>query len=618
MKLLLLLIFSLIVVSCAETGSSSSGKLVTSCSGITCSGHGVCKSDDGILGCECESGYISTGSECLFDCSGVENSVISIYNNSCECKPGLVATKNESGVLISCGCDEGKVYVNSICLTKCDDENASPIGINQTCVCNEGYFLNIDGICTFDCRDIYYSYTNSANNGCDCDENYEKNNNRCEYSCNKAGNMIANSFNTGCECKDGYFEAGVDVCANPCDGISCGENEACKAQNSESYTCKCDYGRKFNFNFNYKEVTYVPWGIEDFSIASNNGESYAVVWSANTSDTDFKKSIYVTLLDSEGNVTKSTFIVNSNVGGDKITPSIVWGGDSYLVAWVDLRYDNDDFSVRDVFFRLIKENGDLTAETRLTFTANNNSFAAWKPKILWNKIKSHYAIFWQERKRDIDNNLGVVSVYYRIIKPGGNFEINAKITTPASIYVHDFDVVEGKDNNYSMIWVDKDDRSKVYAQTLSSDYSVINNSGVLLSQPINIVHTPMTLISYPKIIWNTSGYGVFFRNQIHMYFILLDENNHKLQNSIDLNTNHVSVNIFWDGAEYIFFSRGDREVYGRKISWDGKIVNNHRLSDGLLHNYEPRFTLTDSGIKAFWLDDRNQTFDLYFSKLGCY
>ncbi len=617
--LLIMAVFIALVSSCADTDSA--GELISSCAGITCSGHGKCESNDGIPACLCDSGYINTGSECLFDCSNIENSKINIYNNGCECLGDLQAQRDESNNLISCSCEEGKELVNGQCLTKCDDANAYPTN-EGTCVCNYGYYLDISGICTFNCKYNDHAFTNSANNACECEEGYELKNGECLYSCNEAGNMITNGGNNGCSCKEGYFQTkDADVCASPCEGVSCENDAECVATSSESNICRCIANKSLKLNYNDNLIMPMPYNT-DMKIATNAGNTYAIVWSGNTSDTDSVKSIFLTILNSDGTILKETSIINLrdlNDDKNKLNPTVIWGGDKYLVAWEDSRYTTDTMTTKDIYFRLVSEDGTLTPETRLTFSTSNNTYA-WAPKLLWNEVEAHYAIFWKEKKRDIDGNLGVTTVYYRLIRPTGDYLIGTKPTTAANIPIYDFDITLNKDNNYSMVWIKDESPKRLYYQILSSDSTVIESDGVVLLSPINLLYNTSSAIS-PKIIWNGSEYAIFFRNSSYSNryaLLLLNENNQKLGNEINLNLSDTPRDFFWNGNEYVFTTNNSNEVYLRKISWDGRIIENNLLSDGLHHIYNPRVSFVDKNdYSFFWIDNRDGSYSLYSSDMSC-
>ncbi len=617
--LLLMAIFTIFISSCADTGSA--GELISSCSGITCSGHGKCESKDGIPACVCEAGYINTGSECLFDCSDIENSRINVYNNGCECIGNSKPQFDDNQELISCSCGEGMVLVDNRCLRECDDKNSHPVDTGE-CVCNYGYYLDISGICTFNCKYKDHAFTNTANNACECEEGYVMKDDECRYSCNEAGNMEANASNTGCVCKDGYFQTDdLDVCATPCSDVVCEENAECVATSIDSNVCRCLPNKDLKLNYNDNFI--MPFDtFSDIRVATNGGNSYAIVWSANTSENDNIKSIFLTIIGSDGTILKEPSIINLrdlNDDKNKTNPVIVWGGDKYLIAWEDGRYTTDTMTTKDIYFRLVSEDGTLTPETRLTFSPSNDTYA-WQPKLLWNNAQSHYAIFWKEKKRDIDGNLGVTTIYYRLIRPTGDYLINSKATTAANIPVYDFDVTLNKNNNYSMIWIKDESPKRLYYQILSSDSAVIESDGVLLLPQMNLLYYNANAL-YPKIIWNGSEYAIFFKNSHYANryaLLLLDENNQKMGNEINLYLNDYPRDFFWNGNEYIFTTNNSNEIYLRKISWDGRIIDNNLLSDGLGHCRNPKVAFIDkNNYSFFWIDSRDGSYALYSSDMKC-
>jgi protease II len=171
-----------------------------------------------------------------------------------------------------------------------------------------------------------------------------------------------------------------------------------------------------------------------------------------------------------------------------------------------------------------------------------------------------------------------------------------------------------------MIWIKDDNPRRLYYQILSSDSTVIESDGVLLLSPMNLLYNT-TSTTNPKIIWNGSEYAIFFRsshNSSRYSLVLLDENNQKLGNENNLYLSDSPRDFFWNGNEYIFVTNNNNELYVRRISWDGKIMNNNLLSDGNRHIHYPGTTFIDkNNYSFFWLDNRDGEYKLYSSDMKC-
>ncbi len=101
-------LFSISFFSCSDGEGDGFGP----CSGVTCSGHGTCFSEeDGYASCNCDEGYVSKGFSCIQDsrCSGVTCS----GHGKC-----YINEKNET----ACKCDEGYMDIGYDCIKDCDHE----------------------------------------------------------------------------------------------------------------------------------------------------------------------------------------------------------------------------------------------------------------------------------------------------------------------------------------------------------------------------------------------------------------------------------------------------------------------------------------------------------------
>ncbi len=180
-----LVMISSIICGCSDSSDNSSEP----CSGVNCSGNGICIVQYDMAVCSCFYGYHSEGLNCIRDplpCDDV----------SCS---GHGTCVNDGEGNLSCDCDEGYVQQGLDCIA----ENDPCLGV--TC---SGH-----GTCVDD---------GEGNPACDCDEGYTASGLNCRLDGNPCGNGV---LDPGEEC-DGA-NLGGETCATvstskPSGVLACG------------------------------------------------------------------------------------------------------------------------------------------------------------------------------------------------------------------------------------------------------------------------------------------------------------------------------------------------------------------------------------------------------------
>lgn len=131
---------------------------VDPCEGVRCSGHGVCRQAEGATLCDCDSGFVVSGLNCL-----EVGSLGAACGPSATCAVGLTCVANvcvDACSLVDCGghgtcalfgsvaqcdCDDGYHSDSASCVDNCQGVTCgghgecSMVGTIATCVCEAGY-----------------------------------------------------------------------------------------------------------------------------------------------------------------------------------------------------------------------------------------------------------------------------------------------------------------------------------------------------------------------------------------------------------------------------------------------------------------------------------------------
>lgn len=167
-----------------------------------------------------------------------------------------------------------------------------------------------------------------------------------------------------------------------------------------------------------RRISNAPGSSRSPSIAWN-GTGFGVAWQ---DDRDGQWGIYFALLDAQGRQPSEDFRI-SDTAGVGVTPSVVWTGEGYGVAWEDER---DGFEQAEIYFRLLDERGAPVGEELLISNAAGISY--W-PSLVWNG--TGFGLAWS------DSRTGRGEIYFANISAEGEKlgEEAPIITTPGNAYV---------------------------------------------------------------------------------------------------------------------------------------------------------------------------------------
>lgn len=206
---------------------------------------------------------------------------------------------------------------------------------------------------------------------------------------------------------------------------------------------------------------------------------------------------------------------------DSVTPSLVWNGTGFGVAWSDKRDGNDE-----IYFALLDDAGQkLGSDVRVTTQAASSSL----PSLVWNG--NGYGIAWR------DNRDGNDEIYFtRLSGAGAKQAADLRLTTDAPV---------GSCN---------------LATSLCSPNSPGNAGG-----PCNVDDDCGAVSAYPSLVWSGSEYAVAWRDERDLnqeiYFTRISSAGVKLGADLRITTNPAASSLpslVWTGSGYAAAWQDDR------------------------------------------------------------
>ncbi len=283
------------------------------------------------------------------------------------------------------------------------------------------------------------------------------------------------------------------------------------------------------------------------------------------------------------------------------SPSIMWTGSEFGLAWTDGRDGNFE-----VYFSRVSAAGVKTlADKRITY----NDTDAIQPVLAW--TGSEYGLSW------IDGNQATPMACFRRIALNGDTVAPEEIISSG-----------GSDMYYpDLVWAES-----VFAMAWQENYGVrftrLAADGSTL-QPSYSVYSMNGNDGDPALAWTGQNFGTVWENRGSMdeeiYFALIGASGDttigyetRVTNAPEIS---VTPAIAWNGFEFGLswedWREGLSDIYFTRISGDGEEIDDEfYLSSGGADSHDSKIVWTGSEYGVFWADYRDENFEIYFARVG--
>ena len=279
------------------------------------------------------------------------------------------------------------------------------------------------------------------------------------------------------------------------------------------------------------------------------GRGYGVAWH------DFRNGnyeIYFARFDASGNKVGSDVRVTS-AAGDSVSPSLVWTGSEYGVAWHDVRDGNYEIYFARIYAAGTKIGGDV----HVTNAAGNSAHAS----LAWNG--NGYGMSWQDER---DGNL---EIYVATLDSlGAKIGSDTRLTNQAAQSLQSSLVWAG--HEYGVSWLDcRNGNCEIY-------FARFDAAGVKIGADVRVTNDAADSRD-PSLVWTGCQYAVAWHDlrdgNYEAYFAKLDASGSKI--GTDLRVTNAAgdsrfLSAIWTGSEYGMSWQdardGNNEIYFARIA----------------------------------------------------
>ena len=326
------------------------------------------------------------------------------------------------------------------------------------------------------------------------------------------------------------------------------------------------------------------------------GSGYGVAW---RDDRDGNNEIYFARLGTAGVKVGDDVRVTSSSGSSSY-PSLVWTGSGFGVGWEE--YHEGDYEI--YFARLTADGEKVGGDMMVT----SSSSSGRDPSLAW--TGSGYGVAWHS----------AYCIYFdRLTEDGVEAGDDVWVDFPSGSALYPSLVWTG--SGYGVAW--QDDRHfnwEIYFARLTED-------GVKVGDDMRVTSSPGWSFD-PSLVWIGSGYGVAWSDDRdenrEIYFARLGAAGVKVGADVRVTSSSGSRNdpsLVWTGSEYGVAWQdnrdGNTEIYFARLSEDGvKLGDDVRVTSSPGASFSPSLVWTGSEYGVAWSDDRDGNEDIYFARIG--
>jgi len=331
-----------------------------------------------------------------------------------------------------------------------------------------------------------------------------------------------------------------------------------------------------------------------------DGTNYFVTFTDGRNDS---YDIFGVRIDQTGVIMDTTGIAISTAAGDQLYPSVIFGGNNYLVVWQDFR--NDTF---DIYGARMDQSGTLLDTSGIAIsTAEGDQIY---PSLSFDG--TNYLVVWEDRRSPVSD------IYGARIDQGGVLldSLGIAITTAIDYQWHPSVAFDG--TNYLVVWEDQRNAS------FSDAYGArVNQSGVVIDSNGIAISTAEYRQSRPTVAFDGENYFVVWQDSRGI--LAWDIYGTRVTTSgivLDTNDIPISVSMDWqyfpalafDGSNYLVTWQDDRndyfsDIYGAQVNTSGIVIDSfavviqtgRQTSPAVIHGLGNQILITYSD----WTDSIN-------------
>jgi len=305
-----------------------------------------------------------------------------------------------------------------------------------------------------------------------------------------------------------------------------------------------------------------------YSVVAFDGQNYLVVWQDWRSECD----IYGARVTPSGMVLDPTGIVISTAEDWQQLPSLVFGGQNYLVAWEDWR--NNSW---DIYGARVSPSGVALDPTGIAVStaANTQQF----PSVAFGG--ENYFVVWQDWRRQRSS----CDIYGARISQAGNVLDPAGIVICSTKNYQFSPSVAFDGQNYLVVWEDYRgySGSDIYGARISQTGVVLDPDGFAIAVVAHGQYSPSVAFDGQNylVVWEDYRY---YPNDIYCARVS--------QNGIVIDTTGIHIStalgqqarpvVVFDGQNYLVVwedeRRGEYDIYGARINPAGTVIDSFPVS----------------------------------------
>jgi hypothetical protein len=284
-----------------------------------------------------------------------------------------------------------------------------------------------------------------------------------------------------------------------------------------------------------------------------NGSEFGVAWAQGPLG---QSEIFFTRVSSAGAEIGSDIPVTTDDDIESASPSIVWTGTKYGLAWHDKRLGGENF---EIYFALLDAAG---SKEGTDVPISNDSSGSLSPSLAWNNVNSEYGVAWADTRNGMDNE----EIYFaRISSAGAKLGTDVRITN--STGASSFASLIWAEGTYALAWVDdRDDNEEIY-------FTRIDPDGIEIGNDVRITKNS-DINTGPKLVWAGSCYAVVemdyeFYYNVQAFLLRFDESGKRIGINICLSDKVQEAFhpvLLWTGSRYAAawkYGEGAEEIYFR-------------------------------------------------------